>query len=121
MLKHVGLVDLIFLWFADELTWKLSILISTISAGVQELIKAYKSRWKLEVIHRTLKQNLSLVKCQCLAFAAQLRHINWAFAALRLVYEQKRLYPHLTLREAQQLAASDARNALLTEVDASML
>ena len=121
MLKHVGMVDLIFLWFADEYGWKLSVLVSTVTAGVQELVKAYKSRWKLEVIHRSLKQNLSLVKCQCLAFAAQLRHINWAFSALRLVYQYKRLHPHLTLREAQQAVARDARNALLTDVNASLL
>ena len=75
-LSGVGKLDLLFIWYRHQLTWKLSILVSTIQAGVQELIKAYKARWGLEVIHRALRQNLALATCQCYTFAAQLRHFR---------------------------------------------
>jgi hypothetical protein len=81
-LPGVGKLDLIAIWYPHKTTWKLSLLISTIQAGLQELIAAFKARWGLEVIHRTIKQNLAFAKCQCLALAAQLRHADYCLEAL---------------------------------------
>ena len=103
--------------FQVGITWKLSILVSTIAAGVQELIKAYKARWGLEVMHRTLRQNLALATCQCFAFAAHLRHFDWCIAALHRVRLERQREPTLSWKQAQQLAAKRAEDALLTEVN----
>ena len=113
-LPDVGKIDLIVIWYRHNLTWKLSILVSTIQAGVQELIKAYKARWVLEVMHRTLRQNLALATCQCFAFAAQLRHFDWCIAALHHVRLERQLDPTLSWQQAQQRAAQKTKNALLT-------
>lgn len=51
MLCEVGKVDLIIIWSAHKDGWRLSILVSTITAGVQALIKAFKARWGLEIDH----------------------------------------------------------------------
>lgn len=59
VLSDVGKVDLIFIWQPYKLDWQLSILVSTIQAGLQELISAFRARWGLEVVHRTLRQNLA--------------------------------------------------------------
>ena len=114
-LPQVGKVDLLFLWFRRKLTWVLTILVSTIQAGVQELIKVYKTRWGLEVMHRTLRQNLTLAKCQCFTFAAQLRHFDWCIAALHRVRYERQRDPTLSWKQAQQRAAEQARNAFVTE------
>ena len=95
--------------------FKLSVLVSTIAAGLQELIKAYKARWGLEVMHRTLRQNLALAACQCLALLAQLRHIDWCIAALHCVRRQRQHDPALSWKQAQKLAAEESKHALLTE------
>jgi len=114
-LSHVGELDLIIIWQAQGSGWRLSLLVSTIKAGVQDLLKAFKARWGLEVLHRTLKQNFALVKCQCLAFIAQLNHIHWAIDALLATRRCRQDYPSLTWKEAQKLAAQQARSALVTD------
>lgn len=116
-LPEVGKLDLLFLWFRHKFTWALSILVSTIQTGVQELIRAFKTRWGLEVMHRTLRQNLALARCQCLTFAAQLRHFDWCIAALHRIRLVRQCDPTLTWQEAQKLAAENATNALLTELN----
>jgi len=114
-LPHVGELDLIVIWKPQGTDWHLSILVSTIQAGVQTLLKAFKARWGLEVIHRTLKQNFALVKCQCLSFLAQLNHIHWAIEALLETRRFRQLDPSLTWKQAQKLAAHHARSTLVTE------
>lgn len=116
LLPDVGQLELIFIWYPHGYDWKLSVLVSTIQAGLQELIKAFKSRWGLEVMHRTLKQNLALAKCQCFSFAAQLRHFDFCIEALLLIRRERRRFPNLSWKQAQTLAAERARNPLLTEL-----
>lgn len=89
-------------------------MLSTIQAGVQELIRIYKARWGLEVMHRTLRQNFALAKCQSFAFAAQLRHFDWCIAALHRSRLERQRDPMLSWQQAQQRAARKAKNALLT-------
>lgn len=114
LLPEVGKVDLIFVWYPHKTGFTLSILVSTIKAGLQELIRAFKARWDLEVMHRVLRQNLALAKCRCLAFAAQLRHLDFSIEALHRIRLRRQHDPSLSWKQAQQLAAEQVRNALLT-------
>jgi hypothetical protein len=54
LLPDVGKLDLIFVWYPHSTGFQLSILVSTIRAGLQELIRVFKGRWDLEVMHRVL-------------------------------------------------------------------
>ena len=81
---------------------------------MQELIKAFKARWGLELMHRTLRQNLALATCQCLSFVAQLKHFDFCISALHLVRLERQRDPTLSWKQAQKLAAERAENALLT-------
>lgn len=114
LLPDVGQLDIIVIWYPNGTGWKLSVLISTIQAGVQELIRAFKARWGLEVMHRTLKQNLALAKCQCLAFLAQLRHFDFCIQALHLIPLERLRRPGLSWKQAQLQAAEQNKNALVT-------
>lgn len=84
--------------------------------GVQALIKAFKTRWGLEVSHRLLKQNLALAYCQCLRFLAQRRHADFCVAALLRIHALRQDNPSLSWKQAQQQAAHAATNALLTAI-----
>lgn len=114
LLPDVGQLDLIVLWYPYGTGWKLSVLVSTIEAGLQELIRAFKARWGLEVMHRTLKQNLALTKCQCLSFIAQFKHFDFCIQALHLIRLERQRTPGLSWKQAQQQAAHHAKHALLT-------
>lgn len=114
LLPEVGKLDLIFVWYPHSTGFQLSILVSTIRAGLQELISAFKGRWGLEVMHRVLRQNLALASCQCLAFAAQLRHLDFCIDALHRIRLVRQHAPDLSWKQAQKLAAEHAKNALLT-------
>lgn len=116
-LEDVGSVDLVIIWKAQGYGWYLSTFISTVKLGVQELIRTYKLRWGLEVAHRLLKQNLALGFCQCFAYSAQLQHTDLAIEALHALRRQRRNYPSLSWREAQELTATERKNALLTELN----
>lgn len=115
LLPEVGKLDLIFLWYPHKAEFTLSILVSTIKAGLQELISAFRARWGLEVMHRLLRQNLSLAKCQCLAFVAQLRHLDFCIDALQRIRLVRSRDPVLSWKQAQTLAAQQARKTMLTE------
>jgi hypothetical protein len=117
LLPEVGKLDLIFIWYPHNAGFTLSILVSTIKAGLQELIKAFRARWGLEVMHRLLRQNLFVAKCQCLAFAAQLRHFDFCIDALHRIRLRRQHDPGLSWKQAQKLAAQHARNTLLTELN----
>jgi len=114
-LDEVGKVDVVMVWKAQAYNWYLSVFITSLDAGIQELIQTYKLRWGLEVIHRLLKQNLALGACQGLAYAAQLQHIDLTITALHHIRLQRRKHPTLSWREAQNLAASNPISPLLTE------
>lgn len=113
-LPGVGKLDLIFIWYPPKFGWRLSGLVSTIAAGLQELVKAFKARWGLEGRHRTLRQNLAFAKCQALSFIAQLKHIDFCIQALHLMRLERQRDPTLSWKQAQKLAAKRAQNALLT-------
>ena len=57
-IPKVGAVDLrtdsleLIVWKWQSRGWQLTALVSTIEGGVQEVMRAWKSRWSLEVSHR---------------------------------------------------------------------
>lgn len=108
------MVDLIIIWKAQGHDWHLTTLISTLKVGVQELIKAWDARWRLELSHRTRKQNLALGTCHCLSYAAHLRHADLVIEAFNLMRHERERTPELSWKQAQQQAAFRLKHALLT-------
>ena len=49
VLAEVGIVELLIVWKAQGYGWHLTTLISTLTAGVQEVFRAWSARWSLEV------------------------------------------------------------------------
>lgn len=113
-LLEVGEVDLLIIWKAQGYGWHLSVLISTLETGVQEVVRAWNARWSQEVSHRLRKQNLALSSCQCLAFAAQLQHSDLVTEAFNLIHEERQRASSLTWKQAQQVAAERLK-CVLTE------
>lgn len=111
-LPEVGELDLLIIWKAQGYGWHLSVLISTVEAGVQEIVRSWNARWSQEVSHRLRKQNLALGHCQCLTFAAQLQHADLVTEAFNLVREERRRQPRLAWRQAQHLAAARLKRVL---------
>ena len=114
VLAEVGIVELLIVWKAQGYGWHLTTLISTLTAGVQEVFKAWSARWSLEVSHRLRKQNLALGACQCLAYAAHLQHAELVSRAFELMRRERQRTPGLSWKLAQHHAAITLRNALLT-------
>jgi len=111
-LPEVGEVDLLIIWKAQGYGWHLSVLISKVAAGVQEVVRAWNARWSQEVSHRLRKQNLALGSCQCLAFAAQLQHADLVTEAFNLIRDARQRDPGLILKQAQQVAAEQLKSVL---------
>ena len=113
--EEVGVVELIIIWKAQGYDWHLTALISTLKVGIQELVKAWDARWRLEVSHRTRQQNLALGNCQCLSYAAHLQHADLVIDAFNLIRQERQRTPDLTWKQAQQQTALKLENALLTK------
>ena len=101
--SDVGEADLVIIWWNEREGNKLSVLVSTLEAGVQEVIKAYKARWQDEVSHRLLKQNFGFESCQCQTYAAQLKHADLCLDAFHQVRAKKEECPELSWREIQEM------------------
>lgn len=114
VLAEVGVVQLLIVWKAQGFGWHLTTLISTLTAGIQEVFKAWTARWSLEVSHRLRKQSLALGSCQCLAYAAHLQHAELVNRAFELMRQERQLPPGISWKLAQQRAAEILRNTLLT-------
>ena len=106
VLPEVGAVELLIIWKAQGYGWHLSVLLSTITAGVQEIVQAWNARWSQEVSHRLRKQNLALGEYQCLALAAHLQHADLVTEAFNRIRAERQQDPDLTWKEAQRLAAT---------------
>jgi hypothetical protein len=114
VLAEVGVVQLLIVWKAQGYGWHLTTLVSTLTAGIQEVFKAWSARWSLEVSHRLRKQSLALGSCQCLAYAAHLQHAELVNRAFELIRLERQRTPCLTWKSAQHHAAETLKNALLT-------
>jgi hypothetical protein len=116
--RDVGAFDVLIIWRKVHGQWSCFFLFSTFdpSFTVRALLRAWKARWGIEVIHRLIKQNFGLGRCRCQTIQAQ---ENWvwcvveAFHAVLLVRQE---HPQLTWRAAQQLAAQHAELYVLTDM-----
>lgn len=114
-LEEVGHVDLVLIWKANGEGWECFALLSSLKGGVQEVLQTWQLRWDLEKSHRLYKQNLGLGKCQCRRYSAQLKHADLVLDAFLEVREERRQYPGLSWRRAQEQLAMRRKNAVLTE------
>lgn len=118
VIEEVGNVDLLLVWKWQRSGWHLTALVSTLEGVVQEVMNAARSRWSLEVSHRTRKQNLALGRCQCRSFAAHLQHADLAMDAFNLMRDERSRLPKATWRDAQRLAARRLESAMVTGLNA---
>lgn len=102
--------DLIIIWKPRAEGFELLTLFSTLDAGVQEVLAAWKSRWKQEVGHKLNKQTLGLSKCQCRSYASQLKHADLVIEAFHQVRLTSTLNPSLSWREARKSTAFSLKN-----------
>ena len=101
-LPDVGKVWLMIIWWRKGTGVELFVLVFTTEGiGVQEVIRAYKSRWGDEVMHRLAKQNLGAQACQSPKFAVQMKHLDLCISAFGRVREYLIEHPELSFREAQ--------------------
>lgn len=91
-------------------------LFSTFSSTVtlHELLRAWKARWGIEVIHRFAKQSLGAGRCHCNDIQA---HENWLFCVLEAFHQVLRIrrkQPGSSWREARRLAFTVMKNSVKT-------
>ena len=115
--RAVGTFDVLIVWRKVHGEWTRFFLFSTFDSSftVRALLRAWKARWGIEVIHRFLKQNLGLGQCQCRKIQAQ---ENWAWCAVEAFHAVvlvRQADPTLTWRSAQRLAAQNAKKGVLTD------
>lgn len=99
-------VFILIVYRKDKGVWKPFFLVSTFpeTHTLAELLRVWKSRWGIEVVHRFIKQNLGFSKSQAITILAQQ---NWANAVLDafiaiLVVRQK--YGVENWRAAQEIS-----------------
>lgn len=107
-------MDLIVCWRRIGGERELFVLVSTLVAGVQEVLGAWRHRWDLECLHRLYKQNLGLGACQARAFSSQVRWVDLVVEAALLVGAERLVSPGLAWRVAQARAAVRFEKAVLT-------
>lgn len=115
-LEDVGRLDLIIIWKAKGTGWQCFALLSTLQAGIQDVLQTWKLRWDLEVSHRLYKQNLGLGKCQCRRYSAQLKHADLVLDAFLEVRTQRQCSPGLSWRRAQEELAIRRKSTVLTGI-----
>jgi hypothetical protein len=116
--RAVGAFDVLIVWRKVHGKWSCFFLFSTFdnSFTVRALLRAWKARWGIEVIHRLMKQNFALGRCRCRTIQAQ---DNWAWCvveALHAVLLVRQEQPQLTWRAAQHRAAQHTELYVLTEM-----
>lgn len=116
LLEEVSRVDLVIVWKKKGYGWECLALLSTLNAGVQEVLQAWKLRWELEKSHRLYKQNFGLGKCQCRRYGAQLKHADLVLEAFLTVRCERQEQPGLSWRRAQERVGVRMRNDVLTDL-----
>ncbi|GAA5449611.1 hypothetical protein Ddep01_03400 [Deinococcus depolymerans] len=79
--REVGGFDVLIVWRKVHGEWTRFFLFSTFGGDVtvRSLLRAWKARWGIEVIHRFFKQNLGLGRCHCRTIQAQ---ENWVWCVV---------------------------------------
>jgi hypothetical protein len=109
-------VDIIIIYRKSKGIWTPFFLVSTFppSFSMGELLRAWKARWKIEVVHRFIKQNFQFAKCRSKKIRA---HENWANLVLDAYFAVlivKRRSENLLWCTAQQIAAEEYKNIAVT-------
>ena len=111
-------LDILIVYRKHKGVWKPFFLVSTFDSQttMAELLRAWKARWGIEVIHRLIKQNLGFTKCRSQTIIA---HQNWATLVLEAfiaVLDVKKRESGISWRQAQHLAATEHVLAAVTAV-----
>lgn len=87
--------------------WEAFFLVSLFDETVPlaQLLRIWKSRWGIEVIHRFLKQSLSFGKCRYKLIESHNNWVNLALDAFLAVVLEKKNGDFSSWREAQHIAA----------------
>lgn len=111
-------VDILIVYRKDKGLWKPFFLVSTFptTTSMAELLRIWKARWGIEVVHRFIKQNLGFQKCQALTMVAQQNWVNAVLDAFIAVVQMKRTLGLESWRSAQEFAAREYKNRAVTEL-----
>ncbi|MFW8628003.1 transposase, partial [Deinococcus sp. ME38] len=117
--REVGGFDVLIVWRKVHGEWTRFFLFSTFGGDVtvRSLLRAWKARWGIEVIHRFFKQNLGLGRCHCRTIQAQENWVWCVVEAFHAVLRARREVPGMTWRAAQRQAAQNARKYVLTGLE----
>ena len=107
------------MWRKVHGEWTRFFLFSTFDGDitVRSLLRAWKARWGIEVIHRFFKQNLGLGRCHCRTIQAQENWVWCVVEAFHAVLRVRREVPGMTWRAAQRQAAQNAEKYVLTGME----
>lgn len=115
-LPEVGTVQVLIVWHQQGADWKVFFLISTVqNATVGELLRVWKRRWQVEVLHRLYKQNFNLTACPVRHYAHHARHAHLVLEGYFLAREQREHDPSLTWRQAIRGAALELRSCVVID------
>lgn len=114
--------DVLVIWRSVHGIWTPFFLFSTFpsTVTVHELLRAWKARWGIEVVHRFAKQSLGAGCCHYYDIRA---HENWMFCVLDAfhhVLQMRRTIPGLLWRKAKQLAYLEMENVVKTDKFSAM-
>ncbi|MFC6751814.1 transposase [Deinococcus aquaticus] len=117
--REVGGFDVLIVWRKVHGEWTRFFLFSTFGGDVtvRSLLRAWKARWGIEVIHRFFKQNLGLGRCHCRTIQAQENWVWCVVEAFHAVLRVRREGPGMTWRAAQRQAAQNAEQYVLTGLE----
>ena len=115
-LPEVGAVQVLIVWHQQGADWKVFFLISTVQdATVFELLRVWKRRWQVEVLHRLYKQNFNLAACPVRHYAHHARHALLVLEGYLLARGQRERDPSLTWRQASGRAVLELRSCVLID------
>lgn len=107
-------VKITIVWRKNKGEWISFFLISTnIATSTGEIIRAWKKRWQIEVLHRLYKQNFGLPSCQFKSYGAQQQHANLVLEAYWLAREERGKQEGISWREARRRAGEKLESELL--------
>lgn len=110
-------VDILIIYRKSKGIWEPFFLVSTFNSAfsMAELLRIWKSRWGIEVVHRFIKQNLGFQKCQCLTIVAQQNWANAVLDAFIAIIETRRRKNLKNWRAAQEISSEEHKSRVVTE------
>lgn len=107
-------VKITIVWRKNKGEWIPFFLISTnMETTTGEVIRSWRKRWQIEVLHRLYKQNFGLPCCQFKSYATHQHHANLVIEAYWLAREERERDRRISWREARRRAGENLKNQLL--------